>query len=88
MERQGASHRITQSRPGSGNSTDVAKTTRLLKSAVTRTRNKVDKMELEYGAHDVPPTSQHYPPIAAAREAHSSARQAWSEHMKNTGEGR
>jgi hypothetical protein len=86
VERQGASHQITQTRPGSGNSTDLAKQTRLLKSAVTRTRNKVDTLESAYGARDVPQSSPHYGPIAAAREASQSARQAWAEHMRNTGQ--
>ena len=84
MERQGASHQITQTRPGSGNSTDLEKKTRLLKSAVTRSRNRVDALEIEYGAHDVPTTSPHYSKIASARERHASARQAWAEHMGNT----
>ena len=84
MENGGAKHRIDQTRPGSGGSTDLDKQTRLLKSAVTRTRNKVDALEGEYGAHDVPQSSPYYPKISAARDAHQSARQAWAEHMRNT----
>ena len=82
MERHGAAHSITATR--SGGSVDPARTTRLLKGNVTRTRNKVDKLEGEYGARDVPQASPYYAKIAAARQAHDSARQAWAEHTRNT----
>jgi hypothetical protein len=85
MENGGAKHRIDQTRPGSGNSTDLERKTRMLKSAVTRTRNRVDKLESEYGARDVPQSSPYYPKIAGARKAHADARKAHGEHMRETG---
>jgi hypothetical protein len=83
-ERQGASHRITQTRPGGSASTDLERKTRTLKAAKTRTRNRVNTLESEYGAHDVPDTSSYFPKIQQARQAASAAGQAWAEHTRNT----
>lgn len=79
MERHGAAHRISQTLPGEVPDPGV-RTTRLLKSAVTRTRNKVDSLESAYGARDVPQSSPHYPKIAGARQAHVDALRAYREH--------
>lgn len=79
MERQGASHRISQTLPGAVPDPAVRKQ-RLLKSAVTRTRNTVDRLEQAYGAHDVPQSSPHYPKIEGARRAHREALTAYREH--------
>jgi hypothetical protein len=79
MERHGASHTITQTLPGTTPDPQVRQT-RLLKSAVTRTRNRVDALETEYGAHDVPQSSPHYPKIEGARRAHREALGAYRQH--------
>lgn len=81
MERHGAAHRITQTLPGA-TPDPQARQTRLLKSAVTRTRNKVDTLESAYGAHDVPQSSPHYPKIEGARRAHREALTAYREHTE------
>jgi hypothetical protein len=56
-----------------------------LKGAVTRTKNRVDKLEGEYGARDVPQSSPHYPKIADARRAHKEALRAYTQHTKGGG---
>ena len=81
MERHGAAHSIKATRPGGA--VDPTRVSRALKSSVTRTQNKVNALEQEYGAGDVPQSSPYYPRISAARQKSAAARQAWAEHTRN-----
>lgn len=50
-----------------------------LKSAMTRAGNQVWKIESEYGAHDIPPTSPLHAKVTKARTKHAEARRAYGE---------
>lgn len=48
------------------------------KSALTRTRNKVQSIENEYGARDIPASHPLYAKVSLARQAHAQALRSYT----------